>query len=164
MYVHMAWPKSLVHNTEDKHQLSSPLHLQSSSRLTRTDRTGRPFLSFRSHQLIWGRSLLQILLISATTNLKAHHCPLSVAPILAYVCNTCLLSPSLGRQTGRSGVRRALQPCCHPARARVLPPLLMSCLLFRLQPFCFDIKKMFLGFADENCVLGTVSLSIWPFF
>lgn len=164
MYVHMAWPKSLVHNTEDKHQLSSPLHLQSSSRLTRTDWTGRPFLSFRSHQLIWGRSLLQILLISATTNLKAHHCPLSVAPILAYVCNTCLLSPSLGRQTGRSGVRRALQPCCHPARARVLPPLLMSCLLFRLQPFCFDIKKMFLGFADENCVLGTVSLSIWPFF
>lgn len=155
----MAWPRSLVHNTEDKHQLSSPLHLQSSSWLTLIGRTDRSFFSFRSHQLLWGRSPLQILLFSATTNLKAHHCPLSAPPILAYVWNTCLLSPSLGRQ--REAV--VCVACCSLAATLLEPGCWLLCWWF----VCFSDCSLFV-LTSRTCslvlLMKTVSWEQCPLF
>lgn len=122
--------------------VKSSLHFWSPSRLLMSNESlDRPFFSFRSCQLFWGRSSFQILHTWAAANLKPHHCPLSVFPLLAYVWNTCLLSVLLAGEQGKEW-------CMWCAATLPVPGHWLFCWWVVCSSDCrlfaFGIKNMFL--------------------
>lgn len=138
--VQVVWPRSLVCNTEDNaHCLWSPLCVsgapldcwwQTSLWTDLSSPSGA--VSYFGVDLHFRSCLLEPLQI------LSHATALCLFFLFWHVCEThvsCWFSWQENRE--RSGVRDALQPCCHPASARALALLLMSRLLFRLQVICF---------------------------